>query len=154
MKRLLVLLLLLLPSAWACESIKDIRLTSVSLASVTPDGLTRADAVVDVGISNPAPSFVASGITGKLLFDETALIEMKADDFKVAARRDSVYSVPMKIMLSGGLNLLTIGRMLDNADDSRYQVEITAKCGPSAGVGKVIVYKRPLKTIWEKFSSR
>lgn len=138
-KKLLPLLLLLVLAGCAPKGIRDIAVTSARVVSIVPDGLTSASAELEVGVHNPSVSVTLSDLTGLAKFKGEPLLDLSADPVVIAARTDSLYRLPVRCRLSGGMSLLRLLRTLEgplNADD--LTLSVRGRAALRGGIGKDI----------------
>lgn len=124
----IVLLLMLAMCACGCaDKFKQIKFTSFALASVSPSGLRAMDAVVELGIDNPAPSFNLRDIRGDLMKDTVNVAHFTAEDVAIAGKTSKVYRVPMRGSVGKGLSLLDLAYLARSTDISQYTVNLYAR---------------------------
>jgi len=155
MKRSIKILLLL--SAVLCLSgcankFKQIKITSAAIESVSPAGLKTFDAVVALGIDNPAPAFNIMNLRADVKKDTLAMIHLSGENIAVAGRREQVYKVPVKAQIDSSVTLLQLAIMARNFKPADYTVDISARA-VVGGIGKNLSYTGiPLATLLEKAS--
>jgi len=150
MKHRLLILLLLLPIAFACNPVTRMRVASVAVETIRPSGLSSAQADIVLNLANSGPRCCVSDLKAVVQFDGTNLISVSADDFIIAARCDSSYRISVRASLDSGLKLYTIPRLLQTDEKSAYKVNISARLGSGPKNGRVVVYKTDLESLWKK----
>jgi len=114
---------------------KDIKVTSATLESLQPEGLRNFNAVIGLGISNPAPAFNILHLQAEILKDTLEIAHGSAENIAVDGKTERVYSIPVKGGISDGVSLLKLSRMLRNFNPDEYTVDVHARAS-IAGVGK------------------
>ncbi|MBQ9548868.1 MAG: hypothetical protein IJV01_06920 [Bacteroidales bacterium] len=138
---IILLFALVLLAAPGCRNkFKEVSVTSFDLASVVPTGLRSFDAVVALGVHNPAPEFTLRNIRGTVRRDTTALFLLTVEDVPVQGHTDKVYQVPVHGTLSDGVTLLQMAVLLRSFNPDEYKVDVSARASLAAGVGKNLEY--------------
>lgn len=137
---LLSFILLLLVSGCA-KTYKDIKVTSFDLVSVTPQGLTRVDALIDVGIDNPIVGFEVFDANGLVKLDGEPCLSITADQLVVQGKTAKTYRIPLNGVIADGFNPFQLLTLFKNLDMSRVTVDLSARVNLRGGVGKVFEFK-------------
>lgn len=135
-----VILVLLVMSGCA-GSVKDIKLTSFDIVSLSPRGFTGVDALVELGVDNPAVSFELFDMSGFVKLDGVPCLRLTADQLVVQGKCSKIYSVPVKGQLADGFNPFSMLTLFQNADLSRITVDLSARVNIRGGLGKNIELK-------------
>lgn len=139
---LLLLFAFLLVAAPSCRNkFKEVSVSSFDVTSVVPTGLRSFDAVVALGVNNPAPEFTLRNIRGTVRRDTAAVFFLTVEDVPVKGRCDKVYQVPVHGTLADGVTLLQMAVLLRNFNPEEYTVDVAARASLAAGVGKNLEYK-------------
>lgn len=141
MKRFAALLLFCLLLVQSCASYKDISVTSFRLVSLAPRGLSAMDALVDVGVHNPAMGFELSDVSGEVKIDGTTYIVLNADRLVVDRKSDKIYSLPVRASLPQGITLFHLFGKFSVVGPDRMSVDVAAKIAMRGGAGKTIRIK-------------
>ena len=155
MKRSTVILLLL--AAMLCLSgcvnkFKQVKITSVELESVKPRGMKTYDAVVQLGIENPAPSFNIMNLKADVRRDSLAIVHLSGENVAVAGRSSKVYRVPVTAQIDSAVTLLQLAMLARSFNPELYVVDLSAKA-MVGGVGKKLEYNGiPLASLLNKAS--
>ena len=115
MKRIHIVLLLILSLLLAgCKgrSFQDIRVTSLRLVSVEPQGLSGVSAVLEVGLHNPAAGFELKDLQGLAKFKGQEMLQLNGDPVSVAPRSDELYELSLQGRLADGFSILRLLRLL------------------------------------------
>lgn len=140
MRRILFLLLSAVFLA-GCGNVSDIAVTSCELDSLTPRGFRSVDAVLLVGVHNPAMQMTVEDIEGTLYMDGKSLATYVADPVTVLRHSDDVLSVKCSATLDGKVSLLEFLDAAAKFDPARFTADVHAKVRLRKGVSKSIVKK-------------
>lgn len=144
MKRLFLILVIVLPLFASCKgkSVKDIKVTSVELVSLTPQGLRDIDAVIKLGLYNPTVGFEITDLCGTLKYKGQEAMILKADQLMVGGKSDKVYTIPVHGSLSEDFNPLQLLQMLkDKIDFKDVTLDVSVRPALRGGLGKNLEYK-------------
>ena len=146
----IALLLMLSMCVCGCaDKVRQIKFTSFSLESVSPSGLKSINALVDLGIDNPAPSFNLRDIKGDLMKDTVNVAHFTAEDVAIAGKTAKVYRVPVKGSVGKGLTLLDLAYLARSTDMSQYTVNLYARAY-LGGIGKDLAFEGiPLESLMQ-----
>ncbi len=148
--RIILLAVALLSLGGCMNKFKQIKITSVTLESVNPTGLKSFDAVVNLGINNPAPSFNIMNLKADVKRDSVAIFHARGENIAVAGRKEQIYRVPVSGQLDSAVTLLQMAVLLRRFDASEYTVDLSARA-VVGGIGKDLVYTGiPLASLLEK----
>ena len=123
------------------KSVKEIRVTSFEVVSVTPVGLTRFVATVEAGIDNPFASLLVEDFEGHLKLDGQECLDVSAGELLLEGRCDKTYAIPFEASLSEGFSPFRILPILSDPDPLRLSVDISARASLRSGVGKTFEFK-------------
>ncbi|MCQ2181603.1 MAG: hypothetical protein MJY50_06075 [Bacteroidales bacterium] len=140
MKKLLTILCVCTALLSSCSGgVKDIRLTSFDIISVTPRGLNELYAMVELGIHNPMVAFTLEDARGVIKMEGQPCIVLSADQLLVDGNKDKVYVLPVKGRFDETFNPWQLLSLLKDKDFSRFTVDVSAKVSLRSGIGKDIV---------------
>ena len=108
MRKHFAILLAAMLIACGCGKFNDIRITSAKLVSLTPSGLRAVDAVMEVGVDNPAMTFTVAYARGTVYYAGKPLMDYSAQPVTVKRRSSEVYEVNARGTLAGGVSVLSI----------------------------------------------
>lgn len=131
--------MLFLPSS--CSRIKDIRLVSCFVESVSPIGLHGLNAELAVQIENPAMQFSLSDITGTLFYKGRPIVVYDAEPIEVKGHSSAVYPLPCKAELAEGVRLVDILSLMRNYDMAEFKTDVAAKVRLRSGLAKTLRFK-------------
>ena len=138
-----------------CNKFKEIEVTSCEISSLTPKGFRSVDAVLSVGVHNPAPSFTLSDVTGCVRNGELTIATFSGGPVSVEKKSDQVYELPCTLMLEEGLSLFEVLNLFKTMDFTGYVVDVSGDVTLSGGLKKKLEYKDiPLDSLVEKGSVR
>lgn len=144
-KRILILLAVLsaVVLTGSCKKVKEIAVTSFEIISVTPSGLTELDALVKLGIHNPAVPFEVTDAAGTLKIAGKPCLTLSTDQLIVAGNCDKIYSIPVKGQIAEGFNPFELLNLFNGVslDLERLTVDVDAKVALRGGVGKKLELK-------------
>jgi len=150
LKIALICLSAVLLSSCGVQKFKDIKVTSFDVDSFSPSGLKAFDAVVALGVDNPAMAFDVKHLKATVKKDTTDIMYLSAENLAVDAKCEKVYKVPVEGTLNRQFTLLQLAVMAKNFDPDEYTVDITADAS-AKGIGKKLEYKdMPLSKFMDK----
>lgn len=131
---------------------KEIKLSSFDIESFNLESSRTVNFVALVGVSNPAPAFRLDTAFATIKADGREIVHLSTSDVPVAAKKDSVYRVPVKGTLVPGINVLSmIGALKDDGMEA-VTADIDAKLTIRGGIGKTIEYRDvKLEELKDKF---
>ena len=142
MKRVFALLLLCAPLLCGCaKRFQDIRVTSYDIVSLSPLGLSAVEAIVDLGVYNPATTLKLSDISGVVKMNGDTCIVLTTEDIALEGRAEKVYRIPVRGVMGDKFNPFQLLTLYKNADFSQFTVDASAHAGLFGPVGKDISIK-------------
>ena len=138
MKRLLLLITaatVLLMTA-GCSTDKGFKVTSCSVASVTPSGLKALNAVLKVGIANSLSNLTISRIEGVINNDGKPLATFNTGKIKVAKRSNKVYPLTCSGAIAPDVGLMDLLKLATSQDFSAMSVDLAVKVKFFLGISK------------------
>ncbi|MCI2108384.1 MAG: hypothetical protein LKK12_05455 [Bacteroidales bacterium] len=125
----------------SCSKVKDIKITSVGLESLSPKGFRSADAVLAVGIDNPAMGFIITKVNGILKYNGEDFASYSADSLSVDKKCVKVYDLPCSAELSESVGLAQVMTLLKNRSLEGFTTDVEARVTLKNGVGKTFKFK-------------
>ncbi len=113
--------------AGGCSKVKDIKVTSCGLESYSLKGFRAVDAVLSVGIDNPAMAFTVTGLNGILKYNGEDIASYTADTLKVERKCSKVYDLPCSAVLSERMSLKQIMNIATNRSLEGLTTDIEVK---------------------------
>lgn len=149
----LVLLVLsaMLLTLGGCKKVKDIRVTSVAVEAISPQGLKGINVFLAVGIDNPAFQIGLEDIHGALKHSGKVLGRVTVDPFTVQARSAEIYHLRAFVTLGEDATLRDLLMLTDMAKLNECMVDVSATPRLKSGIGAPLTIKDiPLKKLLEK----
>ena len=144
----LAAVILLLPSS--CSRIKDIRILSCAVESISPIGLHGLNAELAVQVQNPAMQFTLTDIQGILYYKGRPFVTYEADPIQVTARSVAVYPLPCQANLASGVKLMDLISLMRDDDLEDFVTDVSAKVHLRSGLTKTLKFKEiPVKDLME-----
>lgn len=131
-------------------NMKDTRMTSFKLLSVSLQGADGMTLVVEVGIDNPGMGFEVTGLNALMKLDGTSALVLTSDQLIVEGRTEKVYVIPMRGRIAEGFNPFRLLHLLmdDRHIEDRLSADISARVALRGGLGKKIEVKEvPLSSV-------
>lgn len=138
MKRVIAVLAFAALFLTSCASYKDIKVTSVEVVSLSPNGLKEVDALIRVGIDNPIISFAVKDVEGILRDGDTPVAYFITDQLTVDGKTTKVYDIPVKGRLSEDSNIMKLLEIATRRDFSSLKADVQARVSLRNGIGKTI----------------
>lgn len=155
-RTLLLVLCVLVLCLSGCNKVKQIKVTSVGLESVTPRGLRGLEAGLAVGIDNPAFSVDLSDIEGTLKCSGKVLGRMSLDPFTLHGRSAEIYHLKALVSLERGvgfqdlLPLLKVEMLEQCTFDVSFRVTLKKGTSKRFDLKDIPVKKLLEQNIYEK----
>ena len=150
LSRIALLVALSVAMSCSCSRIKDIRLLSCAVESVSPIGLHGLNAELAVQVQNPAMQFTLTDIAGVLYYKGDPIVNYDADPIEVAARSVAVYPLPCKATLASGVRLMDLISLMRGYDLNDFTTDVSAKVHLRSGLSKTLKFKDiPVKDLLE-----
>ncbi len=148
MKNLLKRILLIAVSAMALcltgckdiKNIKNIKVTSVAVETITPNGLRGMVIGLAVGIDNPSFNVDLSEINGALKLSGKVLGRVTMDPFTLHGRSAETYHLRAVVAIEKGVTLSELAVLLDMETLNRCMVDVSARATLKSGLSKVLKF--------------
>lgn len=149
MRRILVLILAAIVLCLSgCRNIRDIKVTSVSLESVSMRGFKSLDLFLRVGVDNPARQVRISDIDGSLIHSGKIIGKLAMDPFVLLAKSSETYTFKANVSLAKGAGLKDLMILADQKGLNECTVSISAKAAYGKGAPMPVNMKNiPLKEL-------
>ena len=146
-----LLLLALLLGLTGCKDIRDIRVTSVEVESLSPRGFKSVDVFLKVGVDNPAKQVKISEIDGSVKHSGKVIGNVAMAPVILAARTDSTYTVKADVSLADGVSVMDVLALAGQKSQiEAATVNIYAKAKVKGGpVRKFKIEHMPVKKLLE-----
>lgn len=122
------------------QNIKNIKVTSVALESITPYGLRGVTASIAVGMDNPSFSVDLSEIEGALKLSGKVLGRMAMDPFTLHGKSSEMYHLSANVTIEPGVGLGEILSLLDMETINKCVVDVSVKATLKNGLTKVLTF--------------
>lgn len=147
-KLLIITLSIMLPMLTGCKKIKDIKVTSVKLEAISPEGLKGLNVFLEVGIDNPAFQIGLEDIHGTLKHSGKVLGRVSMDPFTVQARSAEIYHLRAFVTIGEDATIKDLLKLTDMAQLQECTVDVSATPRLKSGLGAPITLKDiPLKKL-------
>lgn len=147
----LALAILLVLASQGCSKIKQIDITSYRLEKISPLGLNSIDAILSVGIHNPANEFTVTDGTIVIYRLGNPLGTVTIRPVVVEGRVDGQYPVSGNLTLAPGVGILNVLSLSRNFDEEEYSLDLFARV-KLKGAPKVKIDKKNIPlTRFNKF---
>ncbi|MBQ6286860.1 MAG: hypothetical protein IJK73_04295 [Bacteroidales bacterium] len=136
----LLAFIVILPSCGSLRKVKDIKVTSCGVESYSLKGLRSVNAVLALGIDNPAMAFKVTKLDGILKYKGEDFAFYTADTLDVERQCVKVYDLPCTATLSQGISLMQVLQIANNGLEG-FTTDIEAKVKLKNGAGKTLRFK-------------
>ena len=152
--RIVLALLVTVLCLAGCKGVKDIRITSVSIESISVRGFRGLDLSLFVGVDNPARQVQISEIDGSLVHSGKVIGKLAMDPFTLAAKTSQTYALKAKVSLAQGAGFKDLMMLTDQQELNNCTVDLNAKAkyGKNAAV-PIRLKDIPLKELLERFGN-
>lgn len=121
---------------------KDITVTSCELKSLSPTGFSKMEAVVELGISNPAPEIHLSDIQGVAKFEGEQCLTLTTPDVVIEGKTEKTYTVTVTGRIDRSFDLLkVVAALRDPAALDAVTLDVDCHAELNSGLGKKIAKK-------------
>ena len=146
-RRILILSLIaaaivaMLPGCGSLSKVKDIKITSCAVESYSMKGLRSINAVLALGIDNPAMDFTVTELNGILKYHGEDFAFYSGDTLQVEGKCSKVYDLPCSATLNEGIGLLQAMQIAGKGSLEGFTTDIDAKVKIKKGPRKTIRFK-------------
>ena len=123
-----------------CGDIRELKVTSVQVESIAPNGLRGVNVWLAVGIDNPAFQVSLSEIEGSLKLSGKVLGRMAMDPFVLHARSAEIYHLRTTLNIEQGVTLTEMLALTDMEILNKCMVDVSAKATLKGGVSKYLTF--------------
>lgn len=149
MKRLFIVLAMAVILLSGCKgrSLKDIKVNSLEIVSLSPHGLRDIDAVVRLTVDNPSVGFELTDILGQVKYKGEEAIIITADQLLVSGKAEKTYTIPLHGTIADDFNPFQLLNLMNsrggenkiNLDD--VTLDISLRPALRGGIGTTVVKK-------------
>lgn len=156
MKRTVILTVVaLLMCFTSCNKVRDIKINSAQVESLSPYGMRGADVGLAVEIDNPTIQIKLSEMEAVLKHSGKILGKVTVDPFTMKPRTVEMYHLQARMTLDESLTLFDLTMFLGEDVLEKCTVDITAKGKIKGGLSKTITRKDvPLKKLIDKYAGK
>ena len=130
----------ILASSCGVSKVKDIKLTSVDFKYITPTSSRSLDAVLLLGIDNPAPAINISALEGTVMYAGKPIATVKAGDVPLQKKSSMVYEVPCTATLVDGVSLLSLLPLMAGGSMQNVTANVQLHAALKKGPGTDLVF--------------
>lgn len=135
-----------------CGNIRDIRVASADIESVSLQGMRSVAAAISATVSNPARGMEISEVEGTVYHKGTEIGIFNTDPIDIEGRTDSTYQIHAVLSLSPSVSPLSLLSALSGLDINDFSISVSAKVKMKCGIKKRVSTGRiPLKYLMENF---
>ena len=120
------------------SDVRDIKVTSVNIESISLNGFRGANVDLAVGIDNPAFHVELSEIEGSLKLSGKVLGRMAMDPFVLHARSTEIYHLKAAVSIEQGVTLRELVSLTDMETLNSCTVDVSVRATLKNGVSKVL----------------
>ena len=115
------------------SQIKNIKLVSAGVRYVVPTSMRSFDAMLTLGIDNPAMTFNVNGVDGTIRVDDVPFATFTAGDLTVVGKKILRYDLPCTITLEPGISLLDVLKLSTRHSLDGIKADIKLEVATSSG---------------------
>lgn len=135
-----------------CNRLKDVRLLSYSVASITPNGLRGANAELTLSVENPGSQFTVYDVDGVLYYKGQEFVKYTAEPITIKARTTQLYPLFVNARLGSNFNLVQLFYLMSDYDINDFSTDINGVVKTKVGFKKKVNMKGlPVKNLMEAF---
>lgn len=120
------------------QNIKNIKVTSVAVETVSPNGLRGMTVGLAVGVDNPSFHVDLSEINGALKLSGKVLGRVTMDPFTLHGKSAEIYHLKAAVTIEPGVTLSEIAALLDMETLNQCMVDVSARATLKNGLSKVL----------------
>lgn len=156
MKNLLRRILLAAVSAMALclagckdiQNVKNIKVTSVAVETISPNGLRGLTVGLAVGVDNPSFSVDLSEINGSLKLSGKVLGRVAMDPFTLHGKSAETYHLKAAVTIEPGVTLSELAALLDMETLNQCMADVSVRATLKNGLSKVLNFNdMPVKDL-------
>ena len=120
------------------QNIKNIKVTSVAVETVSPNGLRGMTVGLAVGVDNPSFNVDLSEINGALKLSGKVLGRVTMDPFTLHGKSAEIYHLRAVVTIEQGVTLSELATLLDMETLNQSMVDVSARATLKNGLSKVL----------------
>lgn len=126
----------------SCGKLDDIKVTSCSLASISPKGLRAADAVLAISLDNPSGLAVrVSDLEGVIVRNGQTAATFSAGELFMEKKTHQMYNLDCSAALDQSVSIKELIALATKRDFTGYTIDLSVKVSTKKGVGKTLKFK-------------
>lgn len=122
------------------SKVKDITVTSVDFKYITPTSSRSLDAVLLLGIDNPAGTFSVSDLTGTVKYGDRPLVNVSGGEILLDKKSEKIYEYPCSASLVEGVSLLSLLPLMAQGNPDKLTADIKLHVATKRGLGTDLVF--------------
>ena len=149
MRRLIILLsAVMLLGLTSCGNFKEIKVNSVKVENVSPNGLRGVSLGLAIEVDNPAAQVKLSDMEATVEYNGKVLGKVTVDPFTMEGRSVETYHLKANVTLDKDVTLYDMMMVLDKKFMDKCLIDVTAKGRLKGGLSKTITKNDiPLKKL-------
>lgn len=124
-----------------CGRIHDFKVTSCSVASLTPSGLKGVKAVLKIGILNPLMNLTVSDVQGVINNNGLEFATFTAGKLPIARKCEKVYPLTCSGAISKDVTLTDLLKLATTRNFDGMTMDISLKLKLKCGIKKTLKFK-------------
>ena len=137
-----------------CKDIRDIKVTSMNVESISPRGFKSLDIFLSVRVENPARQVRISEVDGSLIHSGKIIGKLAVDPFVLTARSSDTYMLKANVSLAKGAGLKDLMVIASPEGLNACTVDVTAKAAYGRGAPMPVKMKNiPLKELLDNIDN-
>jgi hypothetical protein len=138
-----VALTCLMAGGCGVSKIKDIKLVSAGVKYIIPTSMRSFDAVLTLGVDNPAITLSVDEVNGLIRVDDVPFASFTTGPIMVEGKKILLYELPCTITLEPGISLLNVLKLSTRSSLEGIDADINLKVDTKNGKLKTpISYKK------------
>lgn len=138
----------------SCNKFKDIKVNSVDVENISPQGLRGLNVAIAAEIDNPTVSLTLSEINGAVKHSGKIIGKLAMEPFTLKPRSVEMYHLEAVALIEESVSLFDLMRLVDKTALEECTVDFSVKGTLKGGLSKTISVKDiPLKKLLEKASN-
>lgn len=126
----------LMAGSCGVSKIKDIKLVSAGVKYIIPTSLRTFDAMLELGIDNPAMTFNVDEVSGLIKVDDVPFASFTAGEVRVEGKQIIRYELPCSITLEPGISLIDVLKLSTRRSLDGIKADINLKVASKSGTFK------------------
>lgn len=130
------------------QNVKNIKVTSVAVETISPNGLRGLTVGLAVGVDNPSFSVDLSEINGSLKLSGKVLGRVAMDPFTLHGKSAETYHLKAAVTIEPGVTLSELAALLDMETLNQCMADVSVRATLKNGLSKVLNFNdMPVKDL-------